>query len=145
MIATKINGNDCCENGNTVDDYIKIIKNVKDLDFVEITCGFLNDAIVRKANFKENGLKFKAGYNLDDALKIKEATGIKTATVGGFRKRKDMESALSKGIDMISVGRPSIKDPHFAKHLFEGKDSKCVSCNICGDEIGCARVKCFVY
>lgn len=148
FISIKINGADHMENGQTAQDLINNVLAIKGLNMAEISCGFLNDTCSRHRTFKGfNGIRFKPGYNMPEAMALKKVTNIPIAVVGGFTKRKDMEKALNEGADLISVGRPSICDPQIAKHLFEGKDNKCVSCNQCLQGISTTKtgVKCYVF
>ncbi|EAY14815.1 Bile acid-inducible operon protein C-related protein [Trichomonas vaginalis G3] len=118
FISTKINGADHCENGLTAKDFVQNVINTPGLDMVEVSCGFQNAAGCRTPSFKGiNGIRFKPAYNLGEALELRKVSDIPIAVVGGFRKLKDMEDALKQGIQLISVGRPSICDPHVAKHL----------------------------
>lgn len=147
FIATKINGADHCENGQTAKDLINNVLAIKGLDMVEVSCGFLNPSICRTRAFKGyKGIRLSPGYNMPEAMELKKATKLPIAVVGGFRKLKDMEDAIKQGADIISVGRPSICDPQFAKHLKEGKNNKCVSCNQCLEVLKTTTpAKCFVF
>lgn len=146
LIATKINGADQCENGITAKDFVQNVLNTPGLDMVEVSCGFQNDAGCRTPSFKGiNGIRFKPGYNLDEALELRKISDIPIAVVGGFRKLKDMEEAVKKGIQLISLGRPSICELHIVKHLIEGHGSKCISCNQCVNALATGMAKCCVF
>lgn len=84
---------------------------------------------VSGSNFKT----YKQGdpYYLENALKIKQGLSIPIIVVGGFRNSLQMNDALNKGIDLISVSRPFIADENFIEKLKQQQTSKCISCNQC--------------
>ena len=83
-----------------------------------------------------SGINFKkynqpTPYYLENALKIKENVNIPIILVGGFRNILQMEDALEKGIDFISMCRPFIADEDFLQKLKNGEQSRCINCNKC--------------
>lgn len=88
------------------------------------------DAIeVSGANFKKYNQT--TPYFLENAVKIKNNVNIPIILVGGFRNTQQMEDALSKGIDFISMSRPFIADENFVQKLKNGERSICTNCNKC--------------
>ena len=88
------------------------------------------DAIeISGSNFKKYNQP--TPYFLENALKIKSYVNIPIILVGGFRNINQMENALEKGIDFISMCRPFIADENFMQKLKDGEESKCISCNKC--------------
>ena len=79
--------------------------------------------------------RFQEAYNLEAAKMIKAALGeIPLLLVGGLRRVRQMEEILDKGYaDLISMGRPFIREPFLVKHIKAGKADRaaCVSCNRC--------------
>ena len=88
------------------------------------------DAIeVSGSNFKKYNQA--TPYFLENAIKIKNKVNIPIILVGGFRNINQMEDALNKGIDFISMSRPFIADENFALKLKNGEESICTNCNKC--------------
>lgn len=79
--------------------------------------------------------RFQKCYNLHAAEKIKTALGdVPLILVGGVRMLKEMEDILaSKKADFISMSRPFVREPFFAKRLQSGEceAAACISCNKC--------------
>lgn len=103
---------------------------------------YINNII--KPKFKS----FAPMYNLEYASKAKEITEIPIISVGGFRTRDEMESALvSKKADLVSMSRPFICEPDFARKVIESEEnyiSKCTNCNECVFMCDSGRVtKCY--
>lgn len=68
-------------------------------------------------------------YFLDNALKIRNEVNIPIILVGGFRNINQMNDALERGIDFISMSRPFIADENFIQKLKNGEESICINCN----------------
>jgi 2,4-dienoyl-CoA reductase-like NADH-dependent reductase (Old Yellow Enzyme family) len=149
LIAVKINGSDMTENGMRPSDIAKVLKLAK-VDLAEISCGggsgvstrsFWNSALLPKvpgeaAVFLRSVLKKPEpteGYNLEFAKEIKMANpNIIVASVGGFKTLKAMQDAL-KYVDIVSLGRPFIREPDLCKKLRTGSatEVECVRCGQC--------------
>ncbi len=83
---------------------------------------------------KRKLIPFSPMYNLECASLAKKHTTIPIISVGGFRKREEMEFAIkNKGIDFISMCRPFICEPDFVLKIEIDPDyqSKCLNCNYC--------------
>jgi 2,4-dienoyl-CoA reductase-like NADH-dependent reductase (Old Yellow Enzyme family) len=149
LIAVKINGADFVENGMTTADVGKVLKLVN-VDLAEISCGggsgmsirsFWDPGLLKKVG-KEAGKFLKGvikkpkpieGYNLEFAKEIKaENPKLVVASVGGFKSVKVMQEAL-KFVDLVSLGRPFIREPGLCKKLRTGEQSEveCVRCGQC--------------
>ncbi len=78
--------------------------------------------------------QWSEGYYLEGAAKVKAATHLPVAAVGGIRKLEMIERILSEGVaDMISLSRPLIREPDLI-HRWAGGDrtpARCISCNGC--------------
>ena len=83
-------------------------------------------------------------FNLPAAMAIKENVDTDLILVGGVAKREDMQKAIDSGIGAVSMCRPFICEPNFAKKLKEGKtdQSQCIMCNYCGLVIEKGETKC---
>lgn len=70
-------------------------------------------------------------YFLNEALKIRDVVSIPIALVGGFRNIEQINMAIDKGIDLVSLSRPFICEEDLVIKLKEGRDSICNDCNLC--------------
>jgi 2,4-dienoyl-CoA reductase-like NADH-dependent reductase (Old Yellow Enzyme family) len=149
LIAVKINGSDMTEHGLLPSDIAKVLKLAK-VDLAEISCGggsgvctrsFWNPGLLPKlpteaAAFLRSVLKKPKpteGYNLEFAKEIKIANpNTIVASVGGFKTLKAMHDAL-KHVDIVSLGRPFIREPDLCKKLRTGRatEVECVRCGQC--------------
>lgn len=116
---------------------IDTISKNEDSDFINQqieVCKWLEmdgiDAIeISGNNFKK--LNQSTPYFLENALKIRNKVDIPIILVGGFRNINQMNNALEKGIDFISMSRPFIAEENFVEKLKNGEESICVNCNQC--------------
>ena len=134
-IMAKINADDCIPGGVTPEDLAETVKAIKGMDCYEISCGF-QDArtIIRSLKLlRKKGYELKPKYNLEAAKLVRKVNpNVPLAVVGGIRTIKDMEDVINAGIDLVSLGRPTIADPKVVQHLMEGdKKVKCISCGKC--------------
>ena len=85
-------------------------------------------------------------FNYPAAMAIKENIDIDLILLGGIAERGDMQKALDGGIKAVSMCRPFICEPNFAKKLKEGKSDKslCVMCNYCGLVIEKGETRCLL-
>lgn len=77
---------------------------------------------------------FTPMYNLPYARLAKQHTAIPIITVGGFRSRVEMATALKNNdADFISLCRPFIRETGFADRLAADPEaiSLCIDCNSC--------------
>lgn len=73
-------------------------------------------------------------YNLDAAMAIKSAVSIPVIVVGGINNASDIEKIIAdRGIDMVSMSRPFIRQPDIVNQFKRGThtDSRCIMCNYC--------------
>ena len=85
-------------------------------------------------------------YLLDLARAVRASTTLPILLVGGLRSRPVMERVLGEGIDLVSLCRPFICEPHLVRRLAADPEARaeCVSCNRCwpetaGEGTGCHR------
>jgi 2,4-dienoyl-CoA reductase-like NADH-dependent reductase (Old Yellow Enzyme family) len=150
LIAVKINGTDLTDNGITAPDIAKVLK-LANVDLAEISIGGGFGSTIRShwssrlipklpkgaadflSDLLKNPIPLKEGYTLEYAKEIK-AANPKTvvASVGGYKTVQAMTEAL-KHVDLVSLGRPFIREPDLAKKLRTGqaKEVECVRCGQC--------------
>jgi len=77
-----------------------------------------------------------------------QGTDTALATVGGIRTPSVMADLLEQGIDLISLGRPWLCEPHLANRIDAGdvRPAKCISgqqiCNLCLTKLAKGSVQC---
>lgn len=107
------------------------------IDGIEISSGTLSFSPLAMSRSKdEQGrFAFRDAYHLEAAEIIKPVMGqVPLMLVGGVRKLSQMEDLIASGkVDMVSLSRPFIREPHLVKLLVAGKltEASCVSCNNC--------------
>ncbi|MEW6369245.1 MAG: hypothetical protein AB1714_31885 [Acidobacteriota bacterium] len=78
--------------------------------------------------------RFREGYNLATAARVKRSIKLPVITVGGMRERAFMDAAIDKGdTDFCSMARPLILEPDFANKFRTGRRdrARCDNCNAC--------------
>ena len=118
MIGARVNGYDWLKKGSKISDCVYLSKKLKEvgLDYVCVTSG----GIVPKTN-----LKFKAGYQVFLAKKIKKESKILVKTTGMIQNIKHAEKIiLKKSADVISFGRKFISSPHWLIKELKKKNHK---------------------
>lgn len=158
MISIKMNGNDCVSGGVTPQmaaEYIKRLTPFIDLFEISgglgskpsygIRCDYHKDSYLRNLTKKEfdqiepqilsasQKVNYSETYNRE-AVEIihKLVPEAKLAIVGGVRDISTMENLLKNGtVQLISMSRPFLKQPHLVKELKTGKINK-IGCNSCG-------------
>ena len=73
-------------------------------------------------------------YNVPAAYALKEQVSTDLIVVGGITDVADMKKLIADGIKAVSMCRPFICEPNFAKKLKSGEatKSRCIMCNCCG-------------
>jgi 2,4-dienoyl-CoA reductase-like NADH-dependent reductase (Old Yellow Enzyme family) len=134
IISAKINCADFLDGGLELDQAVSsaLIMKHAGIDFVEVSRGMSESTLgpVPKGSETDD----LEGYIRTGAAEIRRATGLPTASVGGYRSLEFMEQTLNAGdADLISLCRPLIREPDlllkFAKN--ETGKSACISCNRC--------------
>lgn len=121
VIIAKIDTISKNEDSNFINQQIEVCKwlEMDGIDAIEISGN----------NFKK--LNQPTPYFLENALKIRNKVNVPIILVGGFRNINQMNNALEKGIDFISMSRPFIADENFVQKLKNNEESICVNCNQC--------------
>lgn len=123
---------DYLEGGLTIEEVIKFCKLAQEagVDVLDVSRG----------NILSNGLKFEVppvdlpqGFNVDNAAKIREETGMLTIGVGRINTPELAEKILEEDkVDMVVMGRAQLADPEFCKKAEAGEIDDidyCVGCN----------------
>jgi 2,4-dienoyl-CoA reductase-like NADH-dependent reductase (Old Yellow Enzyme family) len=78
-------------------------------------------------------LQFREMYFLADARRVRRATRMPLAFIGGVKSLESVQRALAEGFDCIALARVLIHDPAFVNKLRSGAvtQSGCTSCNRC--------------
>tara|TARA_B110000971_G_scaffold57377_1_gene58413 strand:+ start:3164 stop:4228 length:1065 start_codon:yes stop_codon:yes gene_type:complete len=107
ILGARVNGCDWLKEGSKLSDCIYLSKKLKELglDYVCVTSG----GIIPKTN-----LKFKHGYQVFLAKKIKKEAKILVKTTGMIKNLKQGEKIIShKSADLVSYGRKFINSPYW--------------------------------
>ena len=123
---------DYLEGGLTIEEVIKFCKLAQEagVDVLDVSRG----------NILSNGLKFEVppvdlpqGFNVDNAAKIREETGMLTIGVGRINTPELAEKILEEDkVDMVVMGRAQLADPDFCKKAEAGQTDDidyCIGCN----------------
>ena len=111
-ISIRINSSDNIEGGLTQKDSLKAIGflDKTSLDLIDISGGTYFPGAKASSDSLING-----PYFLDFAKKARKITSIPLMISGGFKKKDEVQSAISSGVvDMVSIGRGMIIDTNLA-------------------------------
>lgn len=116
ILGARITGCDFVKFGSTVEDAIYLTKNLQKIGF-DYVCVSGGGILTRTK------IKFKKGYNVKNAYKIKKFTKkILIQTVGMMQDLKFSDTLIQrKKIDLVSIAREFINNPYF---LFRYKNFK---------------------
>ena len=105
ILGARVTGSDWVKKGSTISDCIFLCKNLKKLDLIM----FVFQAVVLFLKLK---IKFKKGYQVHLAQKIKNKVGIKVKTTGNITDLEYAEKIIKTGkADLVSFGRKFINSP----------------------------------
>lgn len=149
IVAIKMNVNDNREGGVTPDIAAETVKNIPDLDFIELSSGFIGTGSIRSTHkeAKHKDFPYFKSYNVEGGQVVRRKNpGRIISIVGGLREFKQMEDLIeSNKADLVSLGRPSISDPKLVLHFMEGRDKvDCVNCGLCIARMENSVVRCHV-
>jgi 2,4-dienoyl-CoA reductase-like NADH-dependent reductase (Old Yellow Enzyme family) len=144
-VMAKLNSTDFLETGLTPGESVEIslILEAEGLDAIEVSGGMAESG--RGSVWQGLLSEDQEGYFVENAAAIKKAVHIPVSGLGGIRTLAVAEKFVSEGrVDMISMSRPFIRDPHLVHRFREGEvtASECISCNKCFNPRGirCAEV-----
>lgn len=159
-VVCKISVTDGHRGGNTADDGVEIAKALEregahllilsaGLNVESITkmfgSSFPNENRTRTGNpivaaamliqrFTEpRNVRFRELYLLDDSRKVRAATRLPLAYLGGVKSLAAVEAVLAEGFDAVALGRALIHQPDLINAFASGavRESGCTSCNRC--------------
>ncbi len=132
-IWVKINCSDFNPNGMTEKDGMYVAAHLRQwgVSGVEVSGG--SGDVGKLGPSRSVDTPEQEAYFLRQALEIKKLAHMPVALVGGLRSSGVIEGALDKGIDIVSLSRPLIREPNLIKRWQEGRlaPSTCWSCNEC--------------
>lgn len=91
------------------------------------------------ARFVERSVAFREeAYFAPLAERFARALDIPVICVGGVRSREVAERLLDRGVAMVSLARPLVRQPALPRAWQRGREDKaqCISCNRCFVELG---------
>lgn len=89
--------------------------------------------------FVEHAVAFRQeAYFAPLAERFAHALGIPVLCVGGIRSLQTAEALLDRGLAMVSLARPLIRQPALARAWKSGREveAQCISCNRCFVQLG---------
>ncbi len=133
-VMIKLNAADNLDGGLTTDGALVAAQMLSEagIDAIEVSSGTPASGADNPARMKINKPE-KEAYNLDLAISVQQKTQCAIMTVGGIRTFEVAEKALNRGMDLVSMSRPLIREPHLLKRWQAGDVSAahCISCNGC--------------
>jgi 2,4-dienoyl-CoA reductase-like NADH-dependent reductase (Old Yellow Enzyme family) len=87
---------------------------------------------------------FSEMFLLEQARRIRVATKVPVALLGGLVSRENLEQAMAEGFDFVVMGRALIADPDLVSRMQAGEASRtrCDACNECVGEMEAGGVRC---
>ena len=126
---------DYVENGLTIEEVIQFSKmaHAAGVDALDVSRGNKFPLRIEAAQFECPSIDHPRGFNIENAARIKEETGILTIGVGRINDPQQAEDYIASGkVDMVVIGRGQIADPEFCNKAFSGNDEdilRCIGCN----------------
>ncbi len=123
---------DYLEGGLTAEEIIAFCKMAKEagVDVLDVSCGNFITAAVK---YEVPPIDIARGFNVENASKIRKATGMLTIAVGRINDPALAEDLLEQDrADMVVIGRGQLADAEFCNKAKEGREDeivKCVGCN----------------
>lgn len=129
-IIVRLSGTDYEPDGMTIEDTIYYAQRLEALGCAAIdVSGGDHHQMVHQVT----PMQLSRGHNVWAAKAIKQAVSIPVFATGSITQPDYAEEILSSGIaDFISMGRPLLADPYWAKKAMEGRAediSPCIRCN----------------
>ena len=145
-VIIKLNSTDFLPTGLTLGESIEIaaILEKAGVDGIEVSGGMSEAG--KASMWPGQRPEDEEGYFVESAAAIKKAVGVPVFGLGGNRTFAVMERFVREGkVDLVSLSRPLIREPHLVKKFRTGeiRKSECISCNKCFNVrgISCAQLK----
>ncbi|MDR1204942.1 MAG: FAD-dependent oxidoreductase [Peptococcaceae bacterium] len=123
---------DYLEGGLTIEEVIRFCKwaGERGVDVLDISRG---NIITAGLKYEVPPIDLEKGFNIGNAARIREETGMITVGVGRINDPALAEEILEAGkVDMVVMGRAQIADPEFCNKAREGLVDdivRCIGCN----------------
>jgi len=84
-------------------------------------------------------------FLLEGARRIRDAVDIPVGYIGGVESLQEMDELVAEGFGFVQVGRATIRDPEFVRHLASGvlTGTDCDHCNRCIASMSVDGVRCY--
>jgi 2,4-dienoyl-CoA reductase-like NADH-dependent reductase (Old Yellow Enzyme family) len=133
-VIAKLNSSDFLDGGLTVEESIQaaVLLESAGIDGIEVSGGMAEAG--RGSIWPGLRKPEDEGYFVAAAERIKSAVRVPVFGLGGIRSLAVAEALVRDGrVDLVSMSRPFIRDPHLVKNFREGRVaiSECISCNKC--------------
>jgi 2,4-dienoyl-CoA reductase-like NADH-dependent reductase (Old Yellow Enzyme family) len=133
-VVAKLNSSDFLDGGFTVDESVRaaVLLEAAGMDGIEVSGGTAEAG--RGSIWPGLRNPEEEGYFVAAAERVKAAVRIPVFGLGGIRTLAVAEALVRDGrVDLVSMSRPFIRDPHLVKNFREGRVtmSECISCNKC--------------
>lgn len=118
VVALKLNSSDQLEGGLQPDDALSVIGALegRGLDLIDISGGTYFPGASSSSDRASAG-----PYFLDFAAAARSRTTIPLMATGGFKRREEVEVAISKGaVDLVGLARALVLDPALASTWSDG-------------------------
>lgn len=123
---------DDLENGLSIEDIIQFCKWAKEagVDVLDVSRGNFSSAAIK---YEVPPVDLPRGFNVDNASKIREATGMLTIAVGRINDPEQADEIIRNNrADMVVIGRAQLADAEFCNKAKAGNVDdiiRCVGCN----------------
>ena len=123
---------DYLEGGLTIEEVIEFCKLAKEagVDVLDVSRGNFSSGAIK---YEVPPIDLERGFNVENAARIKAATGMFTVAVGRINTPSQAEDIIaSDKADMVVVGRGQLADPEFCNKAMSDRENqiiKCVACN----------------
>jgi len=134
-VLVKLNGADYLEHALAIEDAVLAAQalEAEGIDAIEVSSG--TPASKDKVPVRQKiDTREQEAYNLDLAVRVKQAVSCPVMVVGGLRSFDLISEIITSGkADYVSLARPFIREPGLVKR-WQGGDmgrATCISCNGC--------------
>jgi 2,4-dienoyl-CoA reductase-like NADH-dependent reductase (Old Yellow Enzyme family)/thioredoxin reductase len=130
-LAVRIDGSEYLEGGITIEE---TLETVRILEKAGVNVLHVSGGTHKNVDKMSSPSYWPLGYQVWAAEKIKKVVGVPVIASGSITSPQLAEEILEQGkADFISLARPLLADPHFAKKAREGRPediTPCIRCNV---------------